>query len=460
MRLPNPPFKIPICYNQIMKLNIKRFTFLILLIALLCSARSALAQTGSASEALVIHAQGVLTPVMVEYVQRGIDTAARRGSQMVILQLNTPGGSTELMNRIVQVIRGSSLPVVVYVAPNGAIAGSAGTLITLAGHLAAMAPETTIGAASPVGGGGEDLGETIAAKEKNVLKATVRALAKHRPPAAIALAEQTIETAQAASASEAKAVGLIDYIAIDLNDLLRQMNGAAVRMESGEKMINTVGMTTFQLDPTAVEMVLSLLTNPNLVFLLMIIGVQAILVELSSPGGWAAGTIGVICLALAIYALGALPVNWFGAIFMILAFVLFILDIKAPTHGALTLAGIGTLVAGALILFNSPGVPSFQRVSVPLVIGAAIFTAILSFTVVTFALRAQRAPVRTGRESLVGKTGIARTTIHPTGSVQLGGEQWSASLAAGAEPVQPGERVVVEKVEGLRLIVRKMIEAP
>jgi membrane-bound serine protease (ClpP class) len=168
-----------------------------------------------------------------------------------------------------------------------------------------------------------------------------------------------------------------------------------------------------------------------------------------------AGFIGVVCLALATYGLGVLPVNWFGIVFLVTAFVLFLLDIKAPTHGALTAAGVGALIVGALVLFNSPGTPQFQRVSVPLVIVVSIATAAVFFVILLIAIKAQKAPIRTGQESLLGKIGTARSKLDPTGSVQLSGELWSAQLDEGAEPVGRGERVVVMRAEGNRVFVRK-----
>jgi membrane-bound serine protease (ClpP class) len=185
------------------------------------------------------------------------------------------------------------------------------------------------------------------------------------------------------------------------------------------------------------------------------VGVQAILIEISSPGGWIAGFIGVVCLALASYGLGVLPVNWFGIIFLITAFVLFILDIKAPTHGALTVAGVGSLIIGALVLFNSPNVPSFQRVSVPLVVFSSVFTGAVFFSILLFALRAQRSPIRMGQEVLTGKVGTVSTELNPRGIIQLGGEQWTAEAEGETLPVSIGERVKVLRVEGLKLWVRR-----
>lgn len=426
---------------------------------LFCSAaflfpRLATAQ-GGAPAVLLLTAEGPVTPAMAEYMSRGIEKAQRQGVEVVILQLDTPGGSVDLMNRIVKEMRASSVPVVVYVAPRGAIAGSAGTVITLAGHAAAMAPDTAIGAASPVGPEGEDLGDTLEAKTKNILKATVRSLAEGRGLEALTMAQDTIESAEAASASEALEAGLVDFVAEDVGDLLDQLDGYTVQMADGDQTLDTSGAVVEEFKPSFIEQLLGILTNPNIVFLLLAIGVQAVLIEISSPGGWVAGFIGVVCLALATYGLGVLPVNWFGIIFIITAFVLFILDIKAPTHGALTAAGVTSLIIGALVLFNSPSVPSFQRVSVPLIVGVSIATGALFFVILIFALRAQSKPVLMGQESLVGKVGIARGGLSPTGTVQMGGEQWSAELVDEGQVVGGGTKVEVVRVEGLKLYVRK-----
>lgn len=409
---------------------------------------------------LVLQARGPLTPAMAEYLDRGLSLAEQRAAEAVVLQLDTPGGSVDLMSRMVQSIRASRVPVIVYVAPSGAMAGSAGTVLTLAGHAAAMAPETAIGAASPVGGQGEDLDATLEAKTKEILKAQARALAERRGKAAADLAEATIESARAASASEALDAGLVDVVARDIPDLLLQMEGRSVEVDGQPRVLHTAWAFPQAISQTLTEQLLQILTNPNIVLLLMTVGVQAILIEISSPGGWAAGFLGVICLALGGYGLGILDVNWFGLVFLVLALALFVLDIKAPTHGALTLAGIGSFIAGALILFNSPGTPSFQRVSVPLVVGTGLATALGFFVLLTFVVRAHRRPVEVGREALIGRQGEARTPLAPAGSVQVAGELWSAEAEAGTPHIAAGTRVEVVGVEGLRLRVRVAPKGP
>jgi membrane-bound serine protease (ClpP class) len=425
------------------------FFFLFLLLFLPRAARAE-----AESRILWMDAEGAVSTVMTEYIERGVQLAEAEGYSLVVLQLNTPGGQIDLMERIVTALRESRVPVVVYVAPRGAMAGSAGTLITLAGHLAAMAPETAIGAASPVGSQGEELDETLAAKEKEILRALVRSLTESRPAEAVALAESTIESAKAVSSSEALEAGLIDIVADSREDLLRQLDGRTVHLAQGDVVLRTGYATVDELNLNVVEIVLGLLTNPNIVFILLAIGVQAILIEISQPGGWVAGTIGAVCLALAFYGMGLLSVNWLGLVFIVLAFVLFFMEFQTPTHGALTVVATASFIVGALILFNSPATPEFERVSVPLVVGTGIALAAVVSLVVALALRARKLPLAMGGETLADKEGFVRQTLEPKGMVQVEGELWSAESEDGAK-LEAGTRVVVVRIEGLRLIVRK-----
>lgn len=412
---------------------------------------------GENSEISILTVDGAISSAYAEYLERGLQIAERRQAEFVILQLNTPGGSLDVMNRMVEAIRGSRVPVVVYVSPANAMAGSAGTIITLAAHAAAMAPDTAIGAASPISGEGTDLDTTSETKAKNMMKAIVRNYAARRGLEAVRLAEETIDNAIAVTAQEAIEVGLIDFIATDLDDLLNQLDGFTVITDTGENNLNTRQATPVPIRPTFIEQILFILTNPNILFLLLAIGVQAILIEISSPGGWVAGFIGVICLGLAVYGMGFLTVNWFGLLFLGVAFVLFILDIKAPTHGALTAAGVGSLIVGSLMLFNSPQAPDFQRVSIPLVISTSIVIGVLFFIVFTFALKAHHMPPAMGAETLVGRTGTVSTPLTPQGIVLIGGEHWTAELEEGEiESLPRGARVEVTSLAGLKVIVRKL----
>ena len=435
-------------------MKLTRIVFLTFLLAFVAS-QSVFAQS-DAPLAIVLTADGPIMPPMLEYFKRGIETAERRDAEVLIIELNTPGGSVDTLLEIIQVIRSSKVPVVVYVAPREAIAGSAGALITMAGHASAMAPGTTIGAASPIDASGADINETLESKVREILKAKARSLLEDRSVTAVELAEAMIDDAKAVTAGEALDAELIDFVADDTDDLLRHLDGFTVRLADGERQLDTAGALAEPLEMSFIEGFLLLLTDPNIAFLLLAIGVQAILIEISSPGGWVAGFTGAVCLTLAVYGMGVLPVNWFGVLFLIIAFVLFILDIKAATHGALTTAGVASFIVGALVLFNSPGTPQFQRVSIPLVIGVSLFIGALFFTVMVFALRAQRGRIQTGSESLPGKTGTARTAVKDTGQVQVESELWSAETAEGSDEIRKGDHVEVVEVKGLRLIVRKI----
>jgi membrane-bound serine protease (ClpP class) len=433
------------------------FTILIFSFLIFAQITHAQAENGTA---LVLTVNGPVTSVMADYLERGIRTAERMNAELLIFQLNTPGGAINTTLDMVQTIRQSKIPIIIYVAPRGANAGSAGTIITLAGHVSTMAPETTIGAASPVDFSGEDVDSTMEAKVKETLKATIRSITEDLPPEAIDLAEDTIENAVAVSSSEALEAGLIDLIAKDLDDLLNQLDGYPIEVSGQPRTLNTSDLSIQALNLSFIEQVLFILTDPNIVFLLLNFGILAVLIEIKAPGGWVAGTLGAVALALAAYGLGLLTVNWFGLVFLIIAFALFVLEIKTPGKGAMTTAGAIALIVGALVLFNSPRTPYFFRVSVPLVVTTAVLTAGGFLALVTIALRSHRAPLRAGQESLVGRTGYVLTQIpkHGHGQVQLGGEQWSAELAFDEDPIPERTRIEVVQVKGLRLIVTRKEE--
>ncbi len=397
----------------------------------------------------VLEIEGAVTPVMISYIERGISTSESDGAEALIIKLNTPGGQLDLMNEIVQALQEARVPTVVYVSPRGAYAASAGTLITLAAHVAAMAPSTTIGAASPVGSEGEDLGETMEQKVKEDLKAQARTLTARRGEEASAWAESAVEEAKAATAEEALEIGVIDFVAIDLGDLLAQMDGFGISMNGQEVILRTAGAQVRELPMNFVEQFLHIITNPTIAFILLTIGINAILFELSSPGGYAAGIVGALCLLMAFYALGVLPVNYTGLLFIALAFALFVADIKAPTHGVLTAGGIASLIAGALLLFNSP----LYRVSITAVVSVAVVTGLFFAFAVAKVVLAQRKPSVTGREGLIGRIAQARTTLEPDGTVFIKGELWDATALDG--PIEAGESVEIVAAAGFRLQVKK-----
>lgn len=410
-------------------------------------------------DVLLLEVEGPVTPAMASYFERGIKEAEATGVHAVVIVLNTPGGAVDTTQEIVRTFRASSVPIIVFVSPRGAQAASAGSIITIAAHASAMAPETVIGAASPVGEGGADLGETIFRKITEDLTALVRSLAERRGEEVVALAEEMIEEARAVNAAEALEVGLIDAIAEDVPDLLAQLDGLTVVVGDEEMVLDTAVAHTQPFTMNIIEQVLHALSNPLFIGILLTIGVQAILIEISSPGGWVAGFIGVVSLGLAFYGLGQLPANWFGLGLVAVAFVLFLLEVKAATHGALALAGTATLLIGLLVLFNSPGTPEFARISITGAVMISMVTAAFFIFIVTMALRAQSALPQTGSEGLVGQTGPVRTALTATkenepyqGMALIAGELWRAKAD---EAIDAGEMVVVTAVDGFTLHVKR-----
>jgi membrane-bound serine protease (ClpP class) len=403
----------------------------------------------------VLTVDGAITAAVGDYIERGIRLAEESNGMAVVVRLDTPGGDVTSMTEIMEVLENARVPVIVHVWPRGGMAASAGTLILLAAHGAAMAPRTTIGAAHPVTlPGGAETDEAMIEKLMNVMVEHAGLFAERRGEAAVDWAERAIRESATASPAEALELGVIDLIADDLDDLLNGLDGRTVTLGDGtEVTLHTAGAVTRAVPMSPIEQLLQTLVNPNVAFVLLTIGVQAILIELSSPGGWVAGFVGALCLALAAYALGVLPFNWLGLVLIGVAFVLFVLDIKAPTHGALTVAGVGTLVAGALVLFNAPLTSPYGAVSIPLVVTVAVLTALFFAFVVAKALQAQKPRAVTGKEGLIGRVGVVKTRLAPEGSVLVAGERWRA--VAEDEPVEVGEEVEVVQVDGFRLRVRR-----
>jgi membrane-bound serine protease (ClpP class) len=392
--------------------------------------------------------EGPVTPILAAYIDQAISEAEDTGAAALVIELDTPGGSVDITKKITQRMTASRVPVIVYVAPSGAHAGSAGTFITLAGHLAAMAPGSSIGAASPVGSEGADLPETIKKKETNILVADIKNLAARRGEKAAAWAEKAVAEAAAATADEALQLGVIDVIAQDVPDLLKQLDGRKVTVAGEEVTLKVQGAPVEEVPLGPIQGFLNMITNPALAAILLTIGLNAILFELSSPGGYAAGIVGVICLLLAFYALGTLNANWAGLGFIAIAFVLFVLDIKAPTHGALTVGGIAAFVFGAFLLFNTPDL----EVPWPTIIGLAGATAAFFAFAIAKAFAAQRRRPTTGMEGMIGKAAEVRQALTPNGMVFVNGELWHAESESGT--IATGETVVVTGQRGFALRVK------
>jgi len=430
-------------YRLVMKQSVA--LWVVVLLALLFG--QAQAQTPGAIK--LAQFKGPVTPVLASYLDRAITDAEDSGAAALVIELDTPGGSVDITTQITQRMTASTVPIIVYVAPSGAHAGSAGTFITLAGHLAAMAPGSSIGAASPVGSEGADLPATIKQKETNILVADIKNLTARRGPQASDWAQRAITEAAAATADEALNLGVIDAVAPDVPALLQQLDGRTVTVAGREVTLHLSGLPVEDVPLSPLQNFLNTITNPALATILLTIGLNAILFELSSPGGYVVGVIGVVCLLLAFYALGTLNANWAGLGYIVLAFVLFVLDIKAPTHGVLTVGGIASFVFGAYLLFNTPelGVPWGTIIALALAT-AAFFVFAIAKVVATH----RRRPT-TGMESLMGRTAEVRQALEPVGMVYFNGELWKALSESGPVPV--GEQVVVTGQDGLRLHVRK-----
>ncbi len=400
-------------------------------------------------QADLLEVKGPVTPMVASYIQRGIREAESDGAVCLIVQLDTPGGSVGVMAEIVQAIANARVPVVVYVAPSGAMAASAGTFVVLSGHVAAMAPGTTIGAAHPVGAQGEDLSETMKEKEVNALAAQVRALAQRRGEKALNWVEQAVRESVSATANEALELGVIDVIADDTEDLLAKLDGMTLLVANAEVTLHTREAFIRPIAMTPVENFFHVISSPTIAYILLIVGINALILEFSSPGGFMAGVIGAILLLLGLYALGTLPVNYTGLLLIGLAFALFIAEALTPTTGALAAAGVGALVLGSMLLFDSP----YLAVSRGVIAGVALATGGFFLFAVSAIVRARRRCVATGREALVGRKARVRRALNPEGTIFLEGELWSAVAEDG--PIARGEEVEVLALEGFRLRVRR-----
>ncbi len=407
---------------------------------------------------VVLEISGPVTPAMQNYFERGIARAEEEASAVLIV-LDTPGGSVDVTLAIVQRFRGARVPVILYVAPNGAQAASAGSVLMAAAHANGMAPETVVGAATPISLDGTDIPETAQLKAIEDLKATMRSLTTRRGEDAVALAEAMIEEARAITASEALEVGFIDAVAVDAPDLLVQLDGLTVDVDGQPMTLALAGVETSDVAMSALETILHALANPTIVGFLLAIAIPAILIELQSPGGWVAGFIGVISLVAALYGLGQLPVNWFGLALVAVAFVLLLMEAVSPAFGGLGIVGGITLVAGMLVLFNANDAPAFARLSVGNAIAISLPSALFFLWVATLAMRTRRRQPRTGAEGLIGQVGRVRTPLAPRGTVLVHGELWRATLgdqgAAGEETLNADDEVVVEGIEGFTLKVRR-----
>ena len=409
----------------------------------------------AAEKVCLIKIDGAIGPATASYISRSIDEARTQNAQCLVIQLNTPGGLLDSTQTIVQSFLGSTVPVVVYVAPTGATATSAGCFITVAASVAAMAPATTIGAAHPVtiggipSGGEEKTDDTMKKKLENFSVSYIEAIAakRHRN---VEWAKSAVRESASITAEKALELKVIDLIAVDLPDLLKQLNGRVV----DGKTLKTTDAEVAEIKMSASEHIFQKLWRPEVMFVLMLIAIYGIIGELTTPGAILPGVVGAIALILALYLAAVLPVNVTGLVLIALALMLFVFDIYAPTHGVLTIGGIISFLIGSLMLFNRAD-PLF-RLSLSYIIPATLVTAAFFVFVIGKGLRAQRLPVRAGAETLLGKTVTALTPIDSRGGrIFVEGENWTA---VSDTPIEKGGLAEIAAVEGLTVKLKTIGE--
>jgi membrane-bound serine protease (ClpP class) len=398
----------------------------------------------------IITINSAITPPVAKYVVKAIDKSSDRGSDGLIILLDTPGGLDLAMRDITKGLLNSSIPVIVFVYPSGARAASAGVIITMAAHVAAMAPGTNIGAAHPVALGAGKMDETMLKKVENDFVAYAKSIAKKRGRD-VKWVEQAIRKSKSITAEEALKKNVIDLVAVDINQLMEKIDGKEVTVASGKVVLKTAGAIVNHRAMGLREKILTTLSNPNIAYLLLMIGLAGLYFEFAHPGVILPGVIGGISLILAFYALQTLPVNYAGILLIIFGIILFIAEIKIVSHGMLTVAGIISLTLGSVMLFESPA-PAL-RVSLTVMLPTVAITSLFFIGVITLVLKAQlRKPV-TGLEGMIGEEGNSITAVHEDGKVFIRGEYWNAF---SKELIEKDERVKVVGISGLKVEIEKI----
>ena len=395
----------------------------------------------------LIEMDGAITPVTVRLIATAIERAQAERSQALILQLDTPGGLERSMRSIVQSILKSEIPVIVYVGPGGARAASAGVFITMAGHVAAMAPATNIGAAHPVAvGGGSD--SVMAKKVENDAAAFARTIATERGRNA-EWAEKAVRSSVSATEREAVKLRVVDLVAENIPDLLAKVDGRTVKTVRGQVTLRTREAQVKRIEIRFRDRFLALITDPNIAYILMMIGMLGLFFELSNPGVVLPGVVGGISLILAFFAFQSLPINWAGLLLILFGVALLIAEIKIVSHGVLSIGGIVAMILGSMMLYDSP--ETGLRISWYVIIPTVGSTAGLFIFALSYGVRALYGRPTTGAAGMVGETAVARTALDPEGQVFVQGELWRAVAQGG--PVAVGEAVQITAVEGLTLHV-------
>ncbi|HYA87751.1 MAG TPA: nodulation protein NfeD [Nitrospirota bacterium] len=401
------------------------------------------------SQIFLINIDAPITPVVSEYILKSIDKASETKAEAIIIQLNTPGGLVDSMQQIVMKMMASDVATVVYVAPSGARAASAGVFITLAANVAAMAPTTHMGAAHPVTMQG-NMDKTMEKKVVNDLAAMARGIAEKRGRNT-KWAEDAVRKSVSITETEALKDHVIDLIAPDVPTLVKGLNGKTVGLVIGNKTLSTEGAEVTEISMGFRYRLLEIISNPNIAYILMILGFYGLYFELSNPGAIFPGVAGAICLVLAFYALHTLPINYAGLLLIVLGISLFIAEAFITSHGVLGIGGTISMLLGSVMLINSSS-PVLQ-ISWAVIIPAVGISAILFIITVTVAVRVYREKPTTGKEGMIGMEAVAKTDIHTEGQVFMRGEYWSAW---SDEPIQKGERVTVTALQGLKVKVKRI----
>jgi membrane-bound serine protease (ClpP class) len=420
------------------------------------AALAALAGPASAAAPVsLIELDSAITPVTVRLLAGAIERAQADGAQALVVQLNTPGGLERSMRSMVQSILGSPIPVIVYVAPTGARAASAGVFITMAAHVAAMAPATNIGAAHPVAiGGGAD--KEMIKKVENDAAAFARTIATERGRNA-EWAEKAVRSSVSATEREAVKLKVVDLVADSVPDLLARIDGRTVKTARGPATLATREAAVRVIEVRFRDKFLALISDPNVAYLLMMAGMLGIFFELSNPGAILPGVIGGICLILAFYAFQSLPVNWAGLLLILFGVVLLIAEIKVVSHGVLAIGGVIAMLLGSLMLYDTPETTGI-RLSWYVIVPAVGATAGLVFFAVSMGIRALYRPSVTGESAMVGRHAVVRSALAPEGQVLIDGELWRAVSPDGR--VEAGEAVQITAVDGLTLTVTRSAQRP
>jgi membrane-bound serine protease (ClpP class) len=400
---------------------------------------------GKGGEVEIIELDGPINPGAATFLTRGLEDAEKRGAELVIIQLDTPGGLVSSMRVMVKAIMNSPVPIVVYVAPKGAGAASAGVMITVSAHVAAMAPGTNIGAAHPVGAGGKDIDKDMSDKVVNDMASYGRGIAQDKGRNADWV-EKAIRESVSITAEEAVEKKVVDLVASDIDELLKLLDGREVDLKQGKVTLRTKDLEKIYYTPGFRDTVLRLISDPNIAYILMMIGLAGLYFELAHPGAIFPGVIGAISLILAFYSFQTLPVNYAGLLLIALAIVFFIAEIKVASYGILSLGGIVSLALGSIMLFEDVGVS--LRLMAPTIVLIGGFFVIVS----TLAFRAYRSKPQSGVDGLIGEVGVVQKPVDPEGLVFVHGEYWRA---VSSEKLEPGEMVSVEEVTGLILRVKK-----